>query len=184
MIIPKHNYTEREKTVIDILQDNSTLNIKTFLNIGFHDWDDKRRHWWINLCKQNNIEWNIMEIFQQNIDDSIEKGCPPDNIFNGNILNVDNYNNYDCVLFWHGPEHIEKEVFKTNLELIESKANKIIIFGMPLGYEPQGDSYSNPYECHVSEWNEKDWVELGYTVIPIHDKRKYPHITVYKILNN
>jgi hypothetical protein len=73
------------------------------------------------------------------------------------------------------------EDFIKKLPEIEKKVNKLIIFGMPLGNEPQDAAYGNPYEVHVSEWNKRDWGELGYNVIEVND-RIPAHITTYKIL--
>lgn len=179
MVIPDHNYTVREKTVVEILKEHGD-GLKSFLNVGFHNWEDPRRHWWIKICEANGINWNIMEVYQPNVEDAINKGCPVDKIFLGNILDVDKYSNYDCILFWHGPEHINKEMFLETLPAIENKSNKLIIFGMPLGYEPQGEAYGNPYEKHESSWYEYEWKDLNYKTIPIHDHQVYPHITTYK----
>lgn len=181
MVIPEHNYTVREKTVVEILK-NYKGELKTFLNVGFHNWEDPRRHWWIKICNANNIDWKIMEIFTPNVEDALKKGCPSDKIFNGNIIDTAQYSNFDCILFWHGPEHLKKNEFLTALPKIESKTNKLLIFGMPLGHEPQDDAYGNPFERHESDWFEQDWKNLGYETIPIHDHQKYPHITTYKTL--
>ena len=182
-MIPEHQYTVRERTVIEILKNIHQLKIKSFLNVGFHNWEDPRRHWWIKFCDANNISWKILEVFSHNVNDAITKGCPNDKIQLGNILDVDQYENFDCILFWHGPEHIEKDVFLNALPSIEAKANKLIIFGMPLGHEPQDDAYGNPFERHRSDWYEHEWKKLGYETIPVHDHQKYPHITTYKIIS-
>ncbi len=171
-IIPVNKYSQREESVVNILKENKNLNIGSFLNVGFHNWEDIRRHWWIRICDENNINWKILEIFDFNVQNALDNGCPEDKIIHGDILDVDKYPNIDCLFFWHGPEHIQKDVFIKNLNKIENKVNKLIIFGMPLGYE-----------VHISEWSTKDWKELGYSVIEVHD-RMPAHITAYKILNN
>lgn len=180
--IPPHNYTERELSVVNILKDNQHLNLKSFLNVGFHSWEDIRVHWWIRICEENGIDWKILEIFKENVDDTIRKGCPPDKIILGDILNTEIYQNVDCLLFWHGPEHIDKQTFLQKLPDIEKKVSKLIIFGMPLGYEPQDVVYGNIHEVHVSEWQPDEWKKLGYDVSIVRDRTKYQHITVYKLL--
>tara|TARA_B100001029_G_C15035263_1_gene439705 strand:+ start:164 stop:736 length:573 start_codon:yes stop_codon:yes gene_type:complete len=177
--IPMHRYTQREKTVVEVLKKNY-LGVNSFLNVGFHDWDDKRRHWWVKICDRNNIDWKILEIFEPNIKDAIKAGCPKEKISLGNILDFSTYDDYDCVFFWHGPEHIHKDVFLDKLPDIEKKANKLIIFGMPHGEEIQEAVYGNKYEEHVSAWDEKEWQELGYKTIVVND-RNPGHITAYKI---
>lgn len=181
--IPQHNFTVREQTVVNILKGLDTP-INSFLNVGFRQWNDQRNHWWIKLCEANEVKWNIMEVYQPNIDDAINGGCPKDNIKLGNILDTTQYENYDCILFWHGPEHIKKDVFINALPSIEAKANKLIIFGMPLGHEPQDAAHGNPFERHESDWFVQDWQQLGYETIPVHDHQRYPHITTFKFLGN
>lgn len=180
LIIPPHKYTDRELTVVNILKQYPTIT--SFLNIGFHGWNDPRTHWWINICKRNKISWDIMEIFKTNISDAVKAGCPKDRIFQGNILDDAAYGNYDCILFWHGPEHVHKTQWLKCLPSIEKHANKLIIFGMPLGEEPQGQVYGNPAEEHVSAWEPNEWKSLGYTCIEVHD-RVPAHITAFKNIN-
>jgi hypothetical protein len=177
MIIPEHNYTQREQTVCDILKD---LKIQSFINVGFHHWEDPRRHWWIKICDVNNVSWKIVEVFESNVLDTIKKGCPEDKIFNLNIKEVDNLPDADCLMFWHGPEHLLKEEFLEILPKLEKKYKKLI-FGMPWGEEPQGAAYGNPFEEHVSAWDVEEWEDLGYTVVKVVDRQKYPHITCYKV---
>jgi len=180
--IPPHNYTLREYSVIKILENNKHLMIKTFLNVGFRNWGDFRNHWWIRICDENNIKWKILEIFEENVKNVVSEGCSVDNIILGDILDGDAYDNVDCLLFWHGPEHITKQAFLDALPNIEKRVNKLIIFGMPLGYEPQDIIYNNEHEKHVSEWHADDWKNLGYNVNEVHD-RIPAHITAYKIMN-
>jgi len=186
MVIPKHNYTLREKSVINLLSENVLVveKIRTFLNVGFHGWKDDRAHWWIKFCNENGIDWKILEIFEQNIVNAISDGCPVDKIVLGDILNTETYETVDCLMFWHGPEHILKDEFLSKLPEIERKVNKLIIFGMPLGYEPQHTVYGNIHENHLSEWHSIDWRNLGYTVTEVHDRLIHQHLTAYKILNN
>lgn len=177
--IPPHSYTDREKTVCKILSELD-VNIKSFINVGFRNWQDPRNHWWIKICEANNIDWSIVEIFEPNVSDTISKGCPPDKIFNESITEVDKLPEADCLLFWHGPEHLTKEEFLKILPLLEKKY-KVLIFGMPLGEQPQGLAYGNPWEQHVSFWKTKEWEDLGYKVTEVFDHQKYPHITTIKI---
>lgn len=177
MKIPEHSYTPREQTVADILK-NTDLK-KGILNVGFHDWQDPRRHWWIKICEANGLAWRITEIFQPNVDDALLKGCPPDKISLGDILDLKDNRGMDCLLFWHGPEHLPKEDMLAVLPELE-KLFPVVIMGMPLGEEPQGEAYGNPHERHISVWHREDWAVLGYEVIEVHDRQRYPHMTVYK----
>tara|TARA_R100000951_G_scaffold105093_1_gene98672 strand:+ start:157 stop:696 length:540 start_codon:yes stop_codon:yes gene_type:complete len=179
MIIPQHNYTQREQTVCNLLLQKTKSDIGSLINVGFHDWQDPRKHWWIKICEVNKIDWSIIEVFEPNVQDAITKGCPKDRIYNLSITDVDKLPAADLLMFWHGPEHLLKEDFLSILPKLEEKYQKLI-FGMPLGEEPQGKAYGNPHECHISAWESQEWRDLGYEVIEVYDQR-YPHITTYKL---
>jgi len=181
MNIPNHNFTEREKSIVKLFNETELSNIKTFLNIGFRNWNDLRNHWWIKICEENNIDWKIVEIFEKNVKDALISGCPKDKIFEGNILNVDSLPETDCIFFWHGWEHLLKKDAVDTIKKLELKY-KYLVFGMPLGEEPQGEIYGNPHEKHISSWTSNEWKSMGYNVIEVHDGRKYSHITVYKFI--
>tara|TARA_R110000824_G_scaffold303001_1_gene490797 strand:- start:2646 stop:3197 length:552 start_codon:yes stop_codon:yes gene_type:complete len=181
MKIPNHPYTGREITVVSLVNSfNDTNKISSWLNIGFRNWTDPRSHWWVKLCEENNIDWKITEIFKPNVDDSIAAGCPPDQICQGDIMNTDSYDSADLLIFWHGPEHIIKEDFLAKLPEIEKKAKKLIIFGMPDGFLPQGECYGNEWEEHVSGWTKEDWHTLGYKTLLVEGSGPGNHITAYK----
>lgn len=175
LIIPEHNYTTREQTVVGILK---TIDAESFLNVGFRQYSDPRNHWWIKICEANNIDWKILEIFKPNIDASIKAGLESSRAIHGDIMDL-NFPNFDIILFWHGPEHIAKEKFIRKLKKIEAKANKMIILGMPNGHEVQGPVHDNPYEEHVAHYTPEELYEIGYETIIVED-RKPGHITAYK----
>jgi hypothetical protein len=178
MNFPKHNYTPREQTVCSIF--NRIPNMGSFVNVGFRQWHDPRSHWWINICNANNIDWSIVEVFDKNVQESLEAGCPESKIHHMNITDVDNLPEADALLFWHGPEHLLKEDFLAILPELEKKY-KTLIFGMPLGDHPQGVTHGNIHEEHISEWHTPEWEDLGYKVIEVWDNQPHPHITAYKI---
>tara|TARA_R100001509_G_C4854625_1_gene211261 strand:- start:22 stop:597 length:576 start_codon:yes stop_codon:yes gene_type:complete len=177
IVIPPFNYTTAEDTACEFLKG---VKIKNFINVGFHGWSDIRKHWWINICNFNGIEWKIVEVYKPNVDNAISEGCPQSNIINLNIKHVSDLPDADCLMFWHGPEHMEKDEFLQILPLLEDKY-RMLLFGMPLGPEPQGEAYGNPFEKHVSSWQEYEWRELGYEVRVVYKNRSWPHITAWKI---
>jgi len=176
--VPKFNFSIREQTVINALS-SIDAQIYNFVNVGFHDWQDQRRHWWIKYCDVNNINWHIVEAFKGNVTAAVEKGCPEEKISHNIIEKVESLPEADCLMFWHGPEHLKKNDFLSILPDLERKY-RVLIFGMPLGEEPQGPAYGNPYERHLSAWSTEEWKSRGYEVVEVHDRQKYPHITVYK----
>ena len=177
MELPDYSFSTRECTVCEVLSELE-VEIKSLTNVGFRNWGDPLAHWWINLCEANAIDWKIVEIFKPNVDAAIAGGCPADKIFNASITD-ESIPKTDCLLFWHGPEHLLKEDFLKILPTLESKY-KVLIFGMPLGEEPQGSAYGNPWEKHISSWYTNEWKELGYEVIEVFDDQRYPHITTWK----
>ena len=61
-----------------------------------------------------------------------------------NITNVDGLDDqYDIVLWWHGPEHVKKEEFADILAQLKSKARLAVVVGCPHGQYRQGASYGN-----------------------------------------
>lgn len=179
-------YSHREITVANLLKDFSTTDsIESFLNIGFHDYQDIRTRWWIDICRKNDIDWHILEIFKPNIDNFLQHAPAEDyhRITHGNLRDIRNLlsKKYDVFLHWHGPEHMEKDAFLECLPNIEACTNKLVILGCPNGHEDQDEAYGNPFEKHVSFWTEEDLQKLGFTTTLISDKAP-GHITAHKIL--
>lgn len=179
-VIPDLEYSKRELTVVNLFKLFGN-KINSFLNIGFRNWLDPRTQWWIKICKANNIDWKIVEIFQQNVIDSIANGCNPNKIILGNIRNIDVLSEAECIFFWHGSEHIEKDEFIQLSPKLEAKY-AILVFGTPFGEQPQDEIYGNEHEKHLLAWNYDDWKILSYTVEFVFDNELYPHITAFKIL--
>lgn len=67
---------------------------------------------------------------------------------------------YDCVMFWHGPEHLEKAELPLLLSKMRAYAD-VIILATPNGRYEQADEYGNPYERHLSTWYKEDFEKLG-----------------------
>ena len=69
---------------------------------------------------------------------------------------------YDVVMWWHGPEHIPKKDFRDTVVKIERYASEYVVIGCPWGEYPQGEVKGNKYEIHVSKIYKKDFEKLGY----------------------
>jgi len=134
-------------------------NCKSVLNIGYRYDSDKTIQ---NLCEINHIEWHVLEVWKENCDFLVKnKICK--NIYNYDVKNINQiYQNFDAVIWLHGPEHILFEDFLKIRKDIESKANKLIIYQAPEGYYHQDELYNNPYEKHVQTLNEKMFSDLNY----------------------
>jgi len=181
-------YSKREITVAKVLKKIAkNVSLTNFLNVGFHDYQDIRNRWWIDICRANNIDWHILEIFQANVDNFLSTAPEKDHhrIHLGNLTEVDNLFSqpFDVLFHWHGPEHLDKKQYLNLLPKIEKMTAKLLILGCPNGHEDQGEAYGNPYEKHISFWTEDDFHQLGFKTILVSDK-KPGHITAYKMLSN
>lgn len=179
-------YTKREMTVVRLLQKLSQSGqIKSFLNIGFHDYQDIRNRWWIDICRANNIDWHILEIFETNVERFWQQAPVKDShrIQSGCLTDIDTIydRRFDVILHWHGPEHLEKDAFLGALPKLLGRTGKLLILGCPNGPEEQGEAYNNPFEKHLSFWSEQDFQQLGFTTETVADKRP-GHITASQFI--
>lgn len=179
-------YSRREITVVKILQGfTGKEQLGSFLNIGFHDYQDIRTQWWIDICRANNIDWHILEVFEPNVHNFLKHAPEADHhrIHLGNLQDISDIfeGTFDVVLHWHGPEHLDKDIYLQLLPEIISKTKKLLILGCPNGHEDQGQAYGNPYEEHLSFWTGEDFHQLGFRTIEVSDK-KPGHITAYKVV--
>jgi len=181
-------YTYRELSVIKILQEAAErTTIGSFLNVGFHDFQDRRNRWWIDICKANNIDWHILELFPGNVE-NFKKHTPEQDhhrITLGNIKDITTLfdRKFDVIFHWHGPEHLLKNDYLSYLPVIVSTTAKLLILGCPNGHEEQGAAYGNPYEEHISFWTPEEFHALGFKTDIVSDK-KIGHITAYRYLED
>lgn len=181
-------YTKRELTVVHLLKELAAQKpITSFLNVGFHDYQDIRNRWWIDICQANNIDWHILEIFEPNVQNFLQHASTADRqrITLGNLKDIDSVfaRKFDVLLHWHGPEHLERKEFLDLLPKILGNTQRMVILGCPNGPEEQGQAYGNPFEEHISFWSTEDFAELGFQTISVADK-KPGHITAYRHLDN
>ncbi|MDK9706540.1 MAG: hypothetical protein OEL83_05775 [Desulforhopalus sp.] len=181
-------YTRRELTVVNLLRQLAAQKpITSFLNVGFHDYQDIRNRWWIDICRANNIDWHILEVFEPNVRNFLQHAPAADRqrISLGNLTDIDTLftRKFDVLLHWHGPEHLERGVFLDLLPKVLDSTRRMVILGCPNGPEEQGQAYGNPFEEHISFWSTKDFAELGFQAITVADK-KPGHITAYRNLDN
>ncbi len=177
-------YTLRELSIVNILKEKGKQTTFTsFLNVGFHDYQDRRNRWWIDICKANGIDWHILELFPANVE-NFKKHAPEEDhhrITLGNIKDIATLfpHKFDIIFHWHGPEHLTKESYIALLpDLIETTA-KLLILGCPNGHEEQGMAYGNPHEEHISFWTADEFHGLGFSTDIVSDK-SVGHITAYK----
>lgn len=144
-------------------------DLKSILNIGFrHDSDPTIR----NVIKEKKGTFSVLEVWEPNCKDMI-KFNSVDEVICADVRNIsDNISKkYDAVFWLHGPEHIHWNEFLNCREKIESVALKIVVYQSPIGEDPQGSLYGNPYENHVESLVPEQFENLGYNIV-LHDGSK------------
>jgi len=134
-------------------------NSKSVLNIGYRYDSDRTIQ---KFCESNNIEWNILEIWEENCK-FLKNHNICKNIYNEDVKNIKKINkNFDAIIWLHGPEHIKFLDFLNIRKDIENSADKLIIYQAPEGYYHQDELYNNPFEKHVETLNQKMFSDLNY----------------------
>jgi hypothetical protein len=180
-------YTRRELSAIKfLLKADHKSPVRSFLNVGFHDYQDRRNRWWIDLCRANSIDWHILELFPANKDNFLRYAPPEDHhrITLGDIRDVATLytQKFDVIFHWHGPEHLKKDDYLALLPDLIATADNLLLLGCPNGHEEQGMAYGNPHEEHISFWTPEEFHKLGFVTDIVSDKSP-GHLSAAKFLN-
>lgn len=90
---------------------------------------------------------------------------------------------YDIVVWWQGPEHVEKEDLPGIFEALAKKAKKLVLLACPWGVNPQGPVGGNPFEVHRSSLDLEDFTSLGYEAVGIGTKDTFlSDIVAWRVL--
>ena len=129
--------------------------------------------------KQHGWELHLLEIFPGNIAHHQSTGLFS-SLTLGDVRTVGiMQNQFDCVMWWHGCEHIPEEDLPNTLKRLEQLAPNIVL-GCPDGYSPQATVYGNAAEQHQWSVEAGDLRALGYQVVgyaPVGRK----HLLAWKI---
>ena len=105
----------------------------------------------------------LLEIWQPNLDHYASSG-PFHSLMLGDIREVGVEElMYDALVWWHGPEHIDKNEIPALLKQLEDMA-PVVVLGCPWGEYDQGAEYGNPHEEHKATLYPVDFIDLGYSV--------------------
>jgi hypothetical protein len=184
-------FTQRELSATDVIRRYlDTYEANKLLNVGMNLVGKKQNHqdhWWQRICKANDIEPHVLEIFPENVKRLEACGVP--NIKCGDVMELRElgYDDaFDIILWWHGPEHMDKDDSRYAIREIEGEVNPngLVLLGSPLGFEKQGTAYGNKHEQHLSAWSESNYKDLEYHTEIVDDtpKRPTPHITAWKVM--
>jgi len=69
---------------------------------------------------------------------------------------------FDVVMWWHGPEHVEKKSLPMILKAIQQRAIHVAVVACPWGRYEQGEARGNPYEKHLSHLYPDFFQKLGW----------------------
>jgi hypothetical protein len=139
--------------------------IKTCLYVGAR----KHQFYLRDVLDRHKVKISIMEIFPENVelmarDESLE-------VMQGDAIK-DRYGRrkWDMVLFWNGPEHVEKKDLEKCFKNLEKMTRKVLVMGAPYGKRPQGVLYGNEHEIHASTLIAKDFRDHFEEVVLVGEK--------------
>ena len=120
----------------------------------------------LRLFEEKHYDVQIMEIWEQNVD-GLRSRFP--NIIQGDIRDL-KIPKADVVMWWHGPEHVEKKELPNILTALQKQANHHAVISCPWGTHEQGTSYGNPHENHISTLYPNFFENLGWKTSVIGEK--------------
>jgi hypothetical protein len=149
---------DQKKFVWSLLSDK----IRSVLNIGYRFDSDLTIQ---KSLESKNIRFCVLEAWEENCRRMMHDHVCND-VYHGDCRYIEDVieENFDAILWLHGPEHVKWEDFLRIRHLIENKANQIVIYQMPLGEYHQGAIYGNPYEVHLQTLTPDMFQKLNYQV--------------------
>jgi len=105
----------------------------------------------------------ILEVWTENV--LYYKQDPRFSIIQADVRNVGKFplGQFDIVMWWHGPEHVEKDVLPNIFNELFKHTKKVLVLACPWGRYEQGTARGNPYEEHKSHLDEGFFRELGFS---------------------
>jgi hypothetical protein len=97
----------------------------------------------------------------------------------GDVLSLTPRVKYDLVFWYHGPEHVERELLPEYLKHLE-EIGDLVILGAPKGPCPQGVVDGNLLEAHRWDVYPEDLQSFGYTTSEMRRIEDVPNIVAMK----
>ena len=119
-------------------------------------------HTALGLLQQAGHEVKVLEAWPANAEWVQQSGLA-DTVVLGDLRELDSLplgDNYDVIIWFHGPEHVEEEEFIPILNTLEQRGT-VVVLGAPWGKTPQQPGVQ-PFERHLSGHWPEDWKQLGY----------------------
>ncbi len=134
------------------------LDYETLLYIGA----SIARNEMLSYFVKKDYEVTIMEAWTENV--LYYRQDPRFNIIQADVRNVNKIPlaSFDVVMWWHGPEHVEKELLPNIFNELFKHTKKILMLACPWGWYVQQAVKGNPYEVHRSHLYPEFFKELGF----------------------
>lgn len=116
---------------------------------------------------------DILEIWSPNVEALVrwnEKEGRVRAIMKGDVRTADLVGKYDVAVWYHGPEHVEREALPFCLSNLEMMARRVVVLGMPWGIYRQGPAGGNVFEAHRTSLYPEDLRRFGYLTDTIGEK--------------
>ena len=151
------SYEERVRSLLRT--DEHVLRQKTLLYVGARE-----RTQLLDLFVNAGFRVTVLEAWGPNCE-LLRKRSDIHEVIQGNINEFVTMTDreWDVVLWWHGPEHVELSILRRTLEGIKKIARYMVVLGCPWGAYPQGPLDDNPYEVHVSHLTPEFFHQFGYS---------------------
>lgn len=170
----------REKIVKEMFK--NIKDIKRILYIGAFP----GRYQLINLFRTmyKNVKIELLEVWAPNYE-HFKTNNVFDEVHLGSAVNVKEQfkgEEFDLVVWWHGPEHVKKPLSIKTIGNIET-LSKYSLMGVPFGKRAQkATADGNLDEEHVSWFIPADFSRMGYTNVKTHGGLHKPSsgIVAYK----
>ena len=92
------------------------------------------------------------------------EGCVRPTVIVGDVRHVADVlpiPQYDAILWYHGPEHVERSEIPVVLEELKKRTRSLLVVACPWGRYKQGPVEENDHERHLCHLDERDMDELG-----------------------
>jgi hypothetical protein len=154
---------ERERQFLRCIPE--ALEFRSLLYIGAN----ANRRQMLDLFVARKFRIDILEIWPENAAEVAawnagEGAGAISKIHIGDVRLFERPAGYDVVVWWHGPEHIERSELPAVLGRLERTARGMVVLAAPSGRSPQGDAYGNPHERHRAALYPRDFRDLGYRI--------------------
>jgi len=126
---------------------------------------------WDCFCNAGFTQHDILEIWEKNVT-KLQEIDTGGSVVLGDVRKIKNIKlpleQYDWLVWQHGPEHIRNDEFKNILPDLLQRCNIGLLIGCPNGTCYQDAFNGNPHEEHVMHWQPEDFIKLGFNVVVAH----------------